>query len=138
MSDQLGNTFAELSSRELPIQCAMCAFDCAQVLAEWITTVQERTGAYIGLLGRDDVDLTQVPGVMLLEDEDRKLVDKIRKILESVETKMQRQMQNSNSISPPSLIQRLPSVVEGGYGCKLLIATASLLDRAAVWPGKLD
>jgi hypothetical protein len=33
------------------------------------------------LLGRDDVDLTQVPGVMLLEDEDCKLVDKIKEIL---------------------------------------------------------
>ncbi|KAJ5584940.1 uncharacterized protein N7459_004740 [Penicillium hispanicum] len=134
MSDRLGNTFAEFSSRELPIQCAMCAFDCAQVLAEWITTVQERIGPYLGILGRDDVDLTQVPGVMLLEDEDCKLVEKIREILTSIETKMQRQVQNSTSMSALSVMQRLPSVVEGGYGCKILIATASLLDRAAVWP----
>ena len=136
MSDRLGNTFAEFSSRELPIQCAMCAFDCAQVLAEWITTVQERVGPYLGILGRDDLDLTQVPGVMLLEDEDCKLVDKIKEILNNVETKMQRQVQNNNSMSALSVMQRLPSVVEGGYGCKILIATASLLDRAAVWPGK--
>ncbi|KAJ5611188.1 hypothetical protein N7510_007907 [Penicillium lagena] len=134
MSDRLGNTFAEFSSRELPIQCAMCAFDCAQVLAEWITTVQERVGPYLGILGRDDVDLTQVPGVMLLEDEDCKLVDKIKEILNSIETKMQRQVQNGNSMSALSVMQRLPSVVEGGYGCKILIATASILDRAAVWP----
>ncbi|KAJ5690719.1 hypothetical protein N7462_005111 [Penicillium macrosclerotiorum] len=134
MSDRLGNTFAEFSSRELPIQCAMCAFDCAQVLAEWITTVQERVGPYLGILGRDDIDLTQVPGVMLLEDEDCKLVEKIKEILNSIETKMQRQMQNSNSMSALMTMQRLPSVVEGGYGCKILIATASLLDRAAVWP----
>ncbi|OOQ88509.1 putative C2H2 transcription factor (AmdX) [Penicillium brasilianum] len=134
MSDRLGNTFAEFSSRELPIQCAMCAFDCAQVLAEWITTVQERVGPYLGILGRDDIDLTQVPGVMLLEDEDCKLIDKIREILSSIETKMQRTVQNSNTMSALSVMQRLPSVVEGGYGCKILIATASLLDRAAVWP----
>ncbi|KAJ5647780.1 Zinc fingerC2H2 [Penicillium lividum] len=134
MSDRLGNTFAEFSSRELPIQCAMCAFDCSQVLAEWITTVQERVGPYLGILGRDNIDLTQVPGVMLLEDEDCKLVDKIKEILNSVETKMQRQVQNNNSMSALSVMQRLPSVVEGGYGCKILIATASLLDRAAVWP----
>ncbi|KAJ5953279.1 Zinc finger C2H2 [Penicillium verhagenii] len=134
MSDRLGNTFAEFSSRELPIQCAMCAFDCSQVLAEWITTVQERVGPYLGILGRDNLDLTQVPGVMLLEDEDCKLVDKINEILNSVETKMQRQVQNNNSMSALSVMQRLPSVVEGGYGCKILIATASLLDRAAVWP----
>jgi hypothetical protein len=136
MSDRLGNTFAEFSSRELPIQCAMCVFDCSQVLAEWITTVQERVGPYLGILGREDVDLTQVPGVMLLEDEDCKLVDKITEILNSIETKMRRQVQNSNSMSALSVMQRLPSVVEGGYGCKILIATASLLDRAAVWPGK--
>ncbi|EPS32920.1 hypothetical protein PDE_07881 [Penicillium oxalicum 114-2] len=134
MSDRLGNTFAEFSSRELPIQCAMCAFDCAQVLAEWITTVQERVGPYLGMLGRDDVDLSQVSGVMLLEDEDCKLIDKIKEILGSIERKMQRTVQNSNTMSALSVMQRLPSVVEGGYGCKLLIATASLLDRAAVWP----
>ncbi|KAJ5525291.1 Zinc finger C2H2 [Penicillium frequentans] len=134
MSDRLGNTFAEFTSRELPIQCAMCVFDCSQVLAEWITTVQERVGPYLGILGQDDLDLTQVPGVMLLEDEDCKLVDKIKEILNNVETKMQRQVQNNNSMSALSVMQRLPSVVEGGYGCKILIATASLLDRAAVWP----
>ncbi|CAL5873179.1 uncharacterized protein PFLUO_LOCUS7448 [Penicillium psychrofluorescens] len=134
MSDRLGNTYAEFSSRELPIQCAMCSFDCAQVLAEWITTVQERVGPYLGILGRDDADLTQVPGVMLLEEEDCKLVDKIKEILNSIETKMQRQVQNSNSMSALIVMQRLPSVVEGGYGCKILIATASILDRAAVWP----
>jgi hypothetical protein len=134
MSDRLGNTFAEFSSRELPIQCAMCSFDCAQILAEWVTTVQERVGPYLGILGRDDIDLTQVPGVMLLEDEDCKLIDKIKEILNSIESKLQQTVQNSNSMSALSVMQRLPSVVEGGYGCKILIATASLLDRAAVWP----
>lgn len=136
MSDRLGNTFAEFSCRELPVQSAMCAFDCAQVLAEWITTVQERVGPYLGMLGRDELDLTQVPSVMLLEDEDCKLVEKIKEILDSIETKMQRQVQNNNTIAALSVMQRLPSVVEGGYGCKILIATASLLDRAGVWPGK--
>lgn len=135
MSDQLGNTFAEFTSRDLPIQCAMCLFDCAQVLAEWITTVQERVGPHLGVLGRDHVDLTQVPAIMLLEDEDGKLVDKLKEILSSVEVKLQREAQNSNSMSALSVFQRLPSVVEGGYGCKILIATASLLDRAGVWPG---
>ncbi|KAJ5559045.1 hypothetical protein N7461_003017 [Penicillium sp. DV-2018c] len=134
MSDRLGNTFIEFTSLELPIQCAMCLFDCAQVLAEWITTVQERVGPYLGVLGRDDLDLTQVPGVMLLEDEDCKLVDKIKEILGSIESKIQRQVQDSNSTPALSVMQRLPSVVEGGYGCKILIATASILERAAVWP----
>ncbi|KAE8349887.1 fungal-specific transcription factor domain-containing protein [Aspergillus coremiiformis] len=134
MSDRLGNTFAEFTCRELPIQCAMCAFDCAQVLAEWITTVQERVGPYIGLLGRDDIDLVHASKVMLLEEEDCKLLEKIKEILASVETKMQAEVQTSATVSTLSVLQRLPSVVEGGYGCKMLIATASLLDRAAVWP----
>ncbi|KAA8648104.1 hypothetical protein EYZ11_012234 [Aspergillus tanneri] len=134
MSDRLGNTFAEFTCRDLPIQCAMCAFDCAQVLAEWITTVQERVGPYLGLLGRDDVDLIQASDSMLLEEEDYKLLDKIKEILTSIETKMQKEVQSSATVSALSVLKRLPSVVEGGYGCKILIATASLLDRAAVWP----
>ncbi|KAF7596778.1 hypothetical protein BBP40_000206 [Aspergillus hancockii] len=134
MSDRLGNTFAEFTCRELPIQCAMCVFDCAQVLAEWITTVQERVGPYLGLLGRDEVDLVHAMRVMLLEEEDCKLLDKIKEILANIETKMQSEVQSSATVSTLSVLQRLPSVVEGGYGCKILIATASLLDRAAVWP----
>ncbi|PYI04378.1 hypothetical protein BO78DRAFT_320718 [Aspergillus sclerotiicarbonarius CBS 121057] len=134
MSDQLGNTFAEFTCRELPIQCAMCTFDCAQVLAEWITTVQERVGPYLGILGQDDVDLTQATSLLLLEEEDCKLLSKITEILASVEGKMQREVQSGVTMSALSVLQRLPSVVEGGYGCKILLATASLLDRAAVWP----
>ncbi|KAB8239150.1 putative C2H2 transcription factor (AmdX) [Aspergillus alliaceus] len=134
MSDRLGNTFAEFTCRDLPIQCAMCAFDCAQVLAEWITTVQERVGPYLGLLGRDEVDLVHASKVLLLEYDDCKLLEKIKEILASIETKMQTEVQTSATVSTLSVLQRLPSVVEGGYGCKILIATASLLDRAAVWP----
>ncbi|EAW14575.1 putative C2H2 transcription factor (AmdX) [Aspergillus clavatus NRRL 1] len=134
MSDRLGTTFAEFTCRELPIQSAMCAFDCAQVLAEWIATVQERVGPYLGVLGRDEVDLAHATNVMLLEEEDCKLLEKIREILASIESKMQREVQTNPTISALNVLQRLPSVVEGGYGCKILIATASLLDRAAVWP----
>ncbi|RAL14796.1 putative C2H2 transcription factor (AmdX) [Aspergillus homomorphus CBS 101889] len=134
MSDQLGNTFAEFTCRELPIQSAMCTFDCAQVIAEWITTVQERVGPYLGVLGRDEVDLAQATRVMLLEEEDCKLIGKIKEILGNIESKMQKEAQNSVTMSALSVLQRLPSVVEGGYGCKILVATASLLDRAAVWP----
>jgi Fungal specific transcription factor domain len=134
MSDRLGNTFAEWTSRELPLQCAMCSFDCAQVLAEWITTVQERVGPYLGVLGRDDIDFSQVPGIMLLEEEDCKLIDKIKEILGSSETKLQREVQNAGTASAFNVLQRLPSAVEGGYGSKILMTTATLLDRAAVWP----
>ena len=134
MSNRLGNTYAEFTSRDLPIQCAMCIFDCSQVLAEWITTVQERVGPYMGVLGRDEIDATQVPGILLLEDEDCKLIDKIKEILSTVEAKMQQSLQNSTTVSALSALQRLPSVVEGGYGSKILIAASSLLDRSGVWP----
>lgn len=133
MSDRLGNTFAEWTSRELPLQCAMCTFDCAQVLAEWITTVQERVGPYLGILGRDEVDFGQVPGIMLLEEEDCKLIDKIKEILGSSEAKLQREAQNAGSTSY-NVLQRLPSAIDGGYGTKILMTTACMLDRAAVWP----
>lgn len=134
MSNRLGNTYAEFTSRDLPIQCAMCIFDCSQVLAEWITTVQERVGPYMGVLGRDEIDTTQVPGILLLEDEDCKLIEKIKEILSTVEAKMQQSLQNSTTVSALSALQRLPSVVEGGYGSKILIAASSLLDRSGVWP----
>jgi hypothetical protein len=134
MSDRLGNTFAEWTSRELPLQCAMCSFDCAQVLAEWITTVQERVGPYLGVLGRTEVDFSQVPGIMLLEEEDCKLIDKIKEILGSSEAKLQREAQNAGTTPAYNVLQRLPSAIEGGYGSKILMTTAYLLDRAAVWP----
>ncbi|OJD18264.1 hypothetical protein AJ78_01703 [Emergomyces pasteurianus Ep9510] len=133
MSDKLGNTYAEFTSRELPIQSAMCAFDCSQVLAEWVTTIQERIGPYLGILGQDVMDLTQVPGIMLLEDEDYKLIQKIQEILNNIEHKMKDASHHpGNSGSEPS--NCLPSLVEGGFGTKILFSTAYLLDRAAVWP----
>ncbi|KAJ0419865.1 putative C2H2 transcription factor [Aspergillus carlsbadensis] len=133
MSDQLGNTFADFTCRELPLQSAMCTFDCAEVLAEWITTVQERVGPYLGILGRDDIDLTQAAESMLLEDEDVKLIEKTRDILSSIEQKMHKDVQSSVTSAGMTVLHRL-STVEGGYGCKILLATSSLLDRASVWP----
>jgi Fungal specific transcription factor domain len=121
MSDKLGFSVAENTFRELPSQSAMCSFDCAQVLAEWASTVQERVGKYLGIIGEDEMDLMQVPGILLLEDEDRKLFGKIGEIVESAEHKL------SNG-------QGIPAVHEGGYGSKILILAAHMLDKAAVWP----
>jgi len=121
MSDRLGLSFGEHTARELPLQSAMCSFDCAQVLAEWVTTVQDRVGRYLGIIGKDEMDLLQVPGIILLEDEDRKLLEKIDEVLVSAEEKL-----NQNSVSPPSK--------EGGYGSKILVLTAYMLEREAVWP----
>ena len=123
VADKLGLTFADLTSRELPLQSAMCAFDCAQVLAEWVSTVQERVGRYLGVLGRDEVDYGQVPAIMLLEEEDCKLLEKIAQILSSAESKM--------AVSDGS-----GGVSDGGYAARILKVTRSILDTAAVWHGE--
>ncbi|KKY23964.1 putative c2h2 transcription factor [Phaeomoniella chlamydospora] len=128
-SDKLGISLAEHTSRELPLQSALCAFDCAQVLAEWITTVQERVGRYIGIIGQDNIDLGQIPAIMLLEEEDIKLIEKIREVLQSAEMKM-----TSASLSMQGFQVADVSSGEGGYGSKILIVTANMLERAAVWP----
>jgi hypothetical protein len=135
MSDKLGVTFADFTSRELPLQSAMCAFDCAQVLAEWIATVQERVGRYLGTLGKDDIDLSQVPGIMLLEEEDCKLLTKIQEVLNSAEIKMNYELAGMGTMAQMNATNRLPAE-NYGYGAKILRVTAYMLDKAAVWPGK--
>jgi hypothetical protein len=137
MSDKLGVTYAEFTSRELPIQCAMCAFDCAQVLAEWVSTVQERVGRYLGILGKDEIEYGAVPGIMLLEDEDCKLLEKIQELLNSAEMKMSYEIGGMNTLAGMTTLNGLPSATDGGYGSKILMVTAHMLERAAVWPGKL-
>ncbi|KAK8151825.1 DNA binding regulatory protein-like protein AmdX [Phyllosticta citrichinensis] len=130
MSDKLGVTFADFTSRELPIQSAMCTFDCAQVLAEWVATVQERVGRYMGILGKTEIDLTQVPAIMLLEDEDIKLLQKIGDIFSNAEIKIT--MDGRNLRSPTML--GMPSLANFGFGSKLLLVTAYMMERSAVWP----
>ena len=125
MADKLGLTFADHTSRELPLQSAMCAFDCAQVCAEWMTTLQERVGKYLGIIGKDEMDLLQVPGILLLDDEDRRLLEKVDVVLRSAEQKMS---QNSGNAAKE----------QTGFGSRILMLTAQMLERAAVWPGKLS
>jgi Fungal specific transcription factor domain len=122
MSDKLGVSFAEQTSRELPLQSAICAFDCAQVLAEWINTVQDRIGRYSGIIGSDNDDNSQAASLILLEEEDKNLLNKVRQVLHSAESKS---ISGSGSGSPKYL----------GYGSRILLTTASMLERAAVWPG---
>ena len=138
MSDKLGVTFADFTSRELPIQSALCAFDCAQILAEWIATVQERVGRFLGILGRDSFNYTEVPAIMLLEDEDLKLLQKISGILQNAESKMIFEVNQSgiNSAAAIALTNNLPSASQDGFGSKILKVTACMLERSAVWPGK--
>jgi hypothetical protein len=131
MTNQLGVTFAEFTSRELPIQSAMCSFDCVQVLAEWIATLQDRVGRYVGIIGHDNIDLKAMPAIMLLEEEDVKLLDKIQDVLSSIEIKINTEVIGGNINGTESLLS-----AEGhkGYAAKLLRVTAVLLDKSAVWP----
>ncbi|KAL7919603.1 fungal-specific transcription factor domain-containing protein [Trichoderma austrokoningii] len=124
MSDKLGVTFADFTSRELPLQSAMCAFDCAQVLSEWVATVQDRVGRYLGVLGRDLLDATQMPAIMLLEEEDVQLLEKISGVLSSAEMKISIDLMASLN-SDDGL---------NGFATKILRVTSQMLDKAAVWP----
>lgn len=131
MSDKLGVTFADFTSRELPLQSALCVFDCAQVLAEWMATLQDRVGRYLGILGQDSVDLGQIPAMMLLEEEDVKLLDKVREILASAELKL-----NMNLMSDAMKGVESPSQPDshGSFATKILRLIAFTMDKATVWP----
>jgi hypothetical protein len=135
VSDKLGVTFADFTSRELPIQSAMCAFDCAQVLAEWMATLQDRVGRYLGIIGQDDVDPFQVPGIMLLEEDDAKLLGKIQEIVTSAEMKMSAEMASSNGSNGASIdTAKLTMDDRSCYAAKILRVTSYMLEKAAVWP----
>jgi hypothetical protein len=123
------------SSRDLPIQAAVCTFDCAQVLAEWLATVQDRVGRATGImLGRDKMDVRRLavgPTVGLLE-EDFKLLAKVDEILRNADIKI--------SLDAAALGGSAQAVLApmntGGYAYKLLQATAYTLDKAAIWGSK--
>ncbi|KAL9086482.1 MAG: hypothetical protein Q9165_007098 [Trypethelium subeluteriae] len=136
MADGMGISFADLTSRELPIQSAMCTFDCAQILAEWVATVQERVGRYLGVLGRDNINFTEVPAIMLLDDEDCNLMSKIRAWLDSVEAKVipPKAYEMADPSAPINPVNGMPSVLRGGYGSKILAVTAVMVERHPVWP----
>jgi hypothetical protein len=132
MADRLGVTFAEFTSRELPIQSAICTFDCAQVLAEWVATIQERVGRYLGIIGRDDIDFSQVPAIMLLEEEDVKLIRKINEILNHAEVKIAFDAASIGT-SPEAMLGPLAAMKDSGDGTKILLMTSYMLSKAAVW-----
>lgn len=132
MSEKLGVTYADFTSRELPVQSAICAFDCAQVLAEWVATVQERVGRYLGILGRENIDFTQVPAILLLEEEDCRLLEKISDILKNAESKIGLEA-GALSTTAQKITQSF-SVGLGTFGSKVLLMTAYMLERGAVWP----
>ncbi|KAI1265070.1 DNA binding regulatory protein AmdX [Xylariaceae sp. FL1019] len=131
-SNKLGVTFAEFTSKELPVQSAMCTFDCAQVLAEWIATLQDRVGRYLGILGRDAVELSGVPSVILLEEEDMRLIIQIQDLLHTAEIKLNIDMVNSTVNGNYDANLQVDAM--GGYAAKILRVTSYMLDKSAVWP----
>ncbi|KAK4141417.1 fungal-specific transcription factor domain-containing protein [Dichotomopilus funicola] len=136
-SNELGVPFVNPTGRELPLHAAVCVFDCAQILAEWAAALQDRVGRYLGILGRDSTDYSQVPAIMLLEEEDAKLLGKIDAIVHGVRTEMQTRaaqptgMANSGGNGRDSALRVDDGV---GYASKLLRVTAYMFDKATVWP----
>ncbi|KAH9867179.1 hypothetical protein IAQ61_007771 [Plenodomus lingam] len=130
MADKLGATYADFTARELPNSSALCTFDCAQVLAEWVATVQDRVGRFLGILGKDEIDYHAVPAIMLLEEEDVKLLQKVSDILLHADMKLAYDISSSSL----PMLGGLSNLGHCGYGTKLLIVTAYMLSKAAVWP----
>ncbi|KAI4676582.1 uncharacterized protein J4E88_007500 [Alternaria novae-zelandiae] len=130
MADKLGASYADFTARELPNSSALCTFDCAQVLAEWVATVQDRVGRHMGVLGRDEIDFAGVPAVVLLEEEDIKLLQKISDILHHADMKLAYDISSNNL----PMLGSLSNLGHCGYGTKLLMVTAYMLSKAAVWP----
>ncbi|GAO17046.1 hypothetical protein UVI_02003200 [Ustilaginoidea virens] len=135
MSDRLGVTFADRSSRELPMQTALCTAECAQVLAGWIAALQERVGPYLGVIGQDAIDFGQVPALVLLDEEDVKLLGKIKEMLSMAELKMNMRLAFGGG---GGCVEGRESVLcpDGfeGYAAKILRLAAWMLDQSAVWP----
>ena len=136
LSDKLGVTFADFNSRELPMQSAMCAFDCAQVIAEWVSTVQERVGRYVGILGKDEIDYESVPAVINIGAEDTTLFAKIDQVVSSAEIKMTIDNGGLGLLGAATPASGLPNLKDSGYGSKILLVTAYMLEKSAVWPGE--
>ena len=134
MSIQMGRTSLDCDSRELPIQSATSVYDAAQVLAEWVSTVQERVGQYLGILGTGYVDFCQVP-VGFLDEEDWRLFEKVKELLEILEGRVV-SYGFTNQLVPNHIANGLPGMESYDFGSKLLQMTAFLLKMAPVWPGQ--
>lgn len=142
-------TYADPTAHELPIQSAICFFDCVQVLAEWCTTVQERVGKYLGVLGRDAVEYTQVPAIMLLETEDAELLRKIEGVCGVLEGKRREQenllsldmggLSDQNAVAAMSAsTHNGVDLGQFGVGSRILRVTAMMLEKAVIWPSKFS
>lgn len=127
MADRLGLSVADLWGGELPLQAALCAFDCLQVLAEWVATLQDRVGPYLGIVGQDMIDFTQMPAIMMLEEDDVRLLEKVRSIIDSIASKAK------EKLAAAGIDPNFELVEPGGYVPKLLRLFGIMLKNAGVW-----
>lgn len=127
MSGKLGTSLADHAEFDLPLQAALCSFECLQILAEWVATLQDRVGRYLGILGKDKIDLGSMPAVMVLEDDDVKLLEKVQTIVEAAETKIKMQLA-ANGMSADQVIDD-----SGGYCPKLMRLMGMVMEKAGVW-----
>ncbi|KAK6499732.1 hypothetical protein TWF481_010089 [Arthrobotrys musiformis] len=121
MSEKSGLSSPDFLARELPMQSLMCAFDCAQVLAEWVNAVQERVRPFMGKFGDAECDLMSIEALMMLENEDRVLLGRVIDILKKSHEKM---------------VFEWDSIVGGNdeVSVSILRVSAHLLEKASVWP----
>ncbi|KAJ4149916.1 hypothetical protein LMH87_010690 [Akanthomyces muscarius] len=127
MADRLGLSVADLWGGELPLQAALCAFDCLQVLAEWVATLQDRVGPYLGIVGHDDIDFGQMPAIMMLEEDDVRLLEKVKNIVDSIGAKAK------EKLAAAGIDPNFTLVEPGGYVPKLLRLFGIMLNNAGVW-----
>lgn len=134
MSIQMGRTVLDCDSRELSIQSAASVYDATQILAEWVSTVQERVGRYLGILGIGFIDFCQVP-VGFLDEEDLRLLDKIKQLIEILEGRLA-SYGFTNSWLSNHISNDLVGMEGYNLGSKLLAMSAFLLKMSPVWPGE--
>jgi len=124
LSEKSGVSCGSFGIKELPMQSLVCAFDSAQVLAEWVNAVQERIRPFMGSLDDPSCNLTSIEGLMMLENEDRILLERVFEVLRGAEE---------------SMVMEWGEILENpGDVClsaKVLKISAYMLEKAAVWPG---
>lgn len=127
MSDRLGNAMSHNHGAELALPGALCIFECAQILMEWVATVQDRVGAYVGIMGKDVIDYSAMPAIMVLEDDDVKLLEKVDSLIAVAETKIRTQL-DANGRGEVLILDD-----SGGYSTKLMHLLTLMFGRAGVW-----
>lgn len=135
-SDAHNVSLADAPSREVNLGSAICTLDSAEILAEWVSVVQDRVGRYLGTLGKDEVDFESVPAIMLLESEDNALLQKTETIVRNAERKLNT-LQTATKRNETSETKATDSN-ELGLAARLLKVTSRECECAATWSGRLN